>query len=135
WPFLLFFGIAKTLAGRRAVASPNARCSGFGRDTLRHTESGGCIVRKMPIGYAVPRMTTPGCGYRDPAEGFAPPDHEALAAHELGRRAARLHKMIVVPSLVSGIVVGVALYLLLREVQFGLFGRHIPWVTGFVAIG
>jgi hypothetical protein len=43
--------------------------------------------------------------------------------------------MIVVPSLVSGIVVGVALYLLLREVQFGLFGRHIPWVTGFVAIG
>jgi len=63
------------------------------------------------------------------------PEAEALAASELARRANRLHKLVIIPSILLGLVLGVAGYFLLRNVQFDLFGAHVPWLTGVLGVG
>ncbi len=71
--------------------------------------------------------------YRDPSEAPEERDPEAAAIEELGRRAGRVRMLFIVPTLLVGIGVGVALYVLLRELQFALVHGHIPYVTGAVA--
>lgn len=59
-----------------------------------------------------------------------PADAEALAARELGRRAAKLRRRLLVPHILVGAVLGVVAYALLREVQLQRVGMHVPYVTG-----
>ncbi|MDI3284104.1 hypothetical protein [Polyangium sp. 15x6] len=63
------------------------------------------------------------------------PEAEAEAASELARRAKRLNKLVIVPCVVLGLVLGVVAYFLLRKLQLELFGRHIPWITGALGYG
>ncbi|HVK65886.1 MAG TPA: hypothetical protein VM694_15500 [Polyangium sp.] len=62
------------------------------------------------------------------------PEAEAAAASELARRAMRLNKLIIVPCISLGLVLGVAGYFLLRQLQLELIGRHVPWVTGVLGV-
>lgn len=57
-------------------------------------------------------------------------DAEALAGRELGRRAAKLRRRILVPHILVGAVLGVVAYALLREAQLHRMGMHIPYATG-----
>jgi hypothetical protein len=74
-------------------------------------------------------------GYR---EGAAPepdpPDLELVCATELHRRADRIRRFVLVPSLLSGIVLGVVGYLALRELFFFTIHAHQPYVTGVLTI-
>jgi hypothetical protein len=71
--------------------------------------------------------------YRDPSERIEPEDGEALAIAEIGRRAQRTRKIIIVPFLAVGVACSVVLYVLLREWQFAANGAHIPWLTGVLS--
>ena len=51
---------------------------------------------------------------------------------ELAARAARLRRAILVPSIVLGVVGGIAGYLVIREVQFTFFQLQLPWVSGLL---
>jgi hypothetical protein len=62
-----------------------------------------------------------------------PTDAEALAGKELGRRGARLRRMIMLPHLLAGIGGGGVAYALLRALQLGVMGAHLPWVTGMAS--
>ncbi|MDC0746448.1 hypothetical protein [Polyangium mundeleinium] len=62
------------------------------------------------------------------------PEAEAAAASELARRAMRLNKLVIVPCISLGLVLGVAGYFLLRQLQLELIGRHVPWVTGVLGV-
>lgn len=57
-------------------------------------------------------------------------DAEALAGRELGERAAKLRRRILVPHILIGAVLGVIGYVLLREVQLQRMGMHMPYATG-----
>ncbi|HVK64622.1 MAG TPA: hypothetical protein VM694_09110 [Polyangium sp.] len=62
------------------------------------------------------------------------PEAEAAAASELARRATRLNKLVIVPCISVGLILGVAGYFLLRQLQLEFLGRHIPWVTGVLGL-
>jgi hypothetical protein len=68
--------------------------------------------------------------YRAPGDASEPIDPEAAAIAELSRRAGRVRALIHVPVLLVGILAGVLLYTVLRDLQFARNGAHIPWLTG-----
>jgi len=74
-------------------------------------------------------------GYREgtPPEPD-PPDSELVCATELHRRADRIRRFVLVPTLLSGIAVGIAGYFALRELFFLALHAHQPYVTGFLSI-
>jgi hypothetical protein len=73
--------------------------------------------------------------YREPTAPEAePPDAELEAARALHRRADRIRKAVLVPSILGGIALGFGGYLGLRELFFSAFGAHQPVVTGVVGM-
>lgn len=73
--------------------------------------------------------------YRAPGDRSDPVDAEAVAVAELGRRARRLRHAAHVPVLLLGLAVGVALYVVVREVSLTNLGVNIPWIVGPLTIG
>lgn len=71
--------------------------------------------------------------YREPGSAPDERDPEATAIEEIGRRAARMRRVVIVPLLLLGIVMGGLLYELLAELQYAWRGAHMPWVTGLLA--
>jgi hypothetical protein len=72
--------------------------------------------------------------YRHPGDvPDEPPDREAAAIQELGRRAGRVRSSVIVPMLLTGIAMGALLYDVLAELQYAWRGAHIPWVTGMMS--
>jgi hypothetical protein len=70
--------------------------------------------------------------YRDPAA--VPPDEEAIALARLAGKARRMRRLVSVPILVAGLVVGAALYLLLRDRLFAGIDARAPYITALVAV-
>jgi hypothetical protein len=60
-------------------------------------------------------------------------DAETLAGRELGERAAKLRRRILLPHLIVGATLGIVGYVILREAQLRSFGMHMPYVTGGVS--
>lgn len=73
--------------------------------------------------------------YRVSAEPVEPIDGEAIAIAALGRRAQRLRRAIHVPVLLVGIGLGIAAYVMLREILLARFGGHVPYLTGALTFG
>lgn len=76
--------------------------------------------------------------YRESPPGHTPPDPPdtvLLAAQAFDRRATRLRTVAIVGCVLLGLVVGVAGYFLLRDIQGALIGMHSPWITGGVSVG
>ncbi len=67
--------------------------------------------------------------YRKPSDAEEPPDQEALAIAELGRRAQRLRSIIVVPLILLGVAAGFYTYGELRDWQLDARGAHMPGLT------
>ena len=68
-----------------------------------------------------------------PGSEDEPSDAEALAGRELGQRAAKLRRRILLPHIIVGASLGIVGYFILREAQLGSFGMHMPYVTGGVS--
>jgi hypothetical protein len=74
-------------------------------------------------------------GYRQGAAPEPePPDAELICATELHRRADRIRRLILAPSLIAGIGLGVFGYLALRELFFMSIHAHQPYVTGLLTM-
>jgi hypothetical protein len=72
--------------------------------------------------------------YRQPASiPEEPEDLEAVAIQEIGRRAARVRKAIIVPMLLLALGMGAMLYDVFAELQYAWRGAHMPWLTGIAA--
>jgi hypothetical protein len=73
--------------------------------------------------------------YRSPSSiAPEPPDPEVLAFSEIARRAKRIRLTVMLPVLLSGIGLGVAAYVGLRELFFETVGVHYPYLTGLLTV-
>lgn len=61
-------------------------------------------------------------------------DPELVCATELHRRADRIRRFVLAPTLLAGIALGIGGYFALREVFFATMGAHQPYLTGAVSI-
>ena len=78
--------------------------------------------------FACPDRDGPVCGMQGSEDALS--DSEMLAGRELGERAARFRRRILLPHLIVGTIVG---YVILRDAQLRSFGMHVPYVRGGVS--
>ena len=72
--------------------------------------------------------------FREAPSDFPPADGEELAVKELATRAARLRRVILLPTILAGVFAGIAGYLLVREIQFSMWNAQIPWLSGALGV-
>ncbi|MBI3182304.1 MAG: hypothetical protein HYZ28_09190 [Myxococcales bacterium] len=64
------------------------------------------------------------------------PSHEIEleAIEALAKRGARLSTYVAAPIIATGVLASFGLYFVLRELQFGMWGMHVPYVTAIAAL-
>ena len=80
----------------------------------------------------VPRAPREGGPYRVAAD--APPDEEAVALARLAARAQRVRRLVALPVLAAGAVLGAAEYLLLRRGLFEGIDSRAPYLAALVTV-